>query len=57
MRFIVIELDLTCDCEFVGLHFKYDFVMVGLYLHVEILEVSIPLSIFKMPWVDKFLGP
>jgi hypothetical protein len=22
VRFIVLELDLTCDCEFVGLHFK-----------------------------------
>jgi hypothetical protein len=31
--------------------------MVGPYLHVEMLEDSSPLTIFKMSWVGKFLGP
>jgi hypothetical protein len=39
------------------LNLKCGFVMVGPYVHVDILEVSISLSILKMPWVVKFLGP
>ena len=36
---------------------KSGIVMVGPYLHVEILEDSSPLTIFELPWVDKLLGP
>jgi hypothetical protein len=31
--------------------------MLGTYLHLDILEDSSPLTIFKMPWMGKFFGP
>jgi hypothetical protein len=57
MRFNALELDLACIYEFLALYFKSGIVMVGPYFYVEILEDSSPLTMFKMPWVGKFLRP
>jgi hypothetical protein len=43
--------------EIGSFNFKSYILMVGPYLHVEILEDSNPLTIFEMPWVGKFLEP